>query len=201
MNIISRPSKHLIDFDEFCRLVPNGKKANLIDGVIYMASRDNTDAGELFVWLIALIELFVRQRSLGKVYGSRVAFRLDEWSSPEPDIAFVSNRRLKLVQPGFVRGGPDLALEIVSPESVERDYEQKWEKYERAKVREYWIIDEIERKITLYRLDRSGKYREVAPKRGKFVSTVLRGFWLEPAWLWQSPRPLQTTILARFKRR
>lgn len=98
MRTINRPPKRLIDFDEFCALVKDGQKADLLDGVIHMASPDNTDAGEQFVWLITLMELFVRQRALGKIYGSRVAFRLDLWNSPEPDIAFVASRHLKLVK-------------------------------------------------------------------------------------------------------
>lgn len=36
-------------FEDFCALIPTGQKADLIDGVIYMASPDNTDA--LFMWL------------------------------------------------------------------------------------------------------------------------------------------------------
>src|SRR5438094_477002 len=44
-----------ITYDVYCSRVPDGQKADLIDGVIYMASPDNTDAGELFGWLYALL--------------------------------------------------------------------------------------------------------------------------------------------------
>src|SRR5438105_2940708 len=82
-------------FEEFCFLVKDGQKADLIDGVIYMASPDNTDANDLFVWFITLLHLFAELRDLGKVFGSRVAFRLDDTNSPEPDIAFVKKANLK----------------------------------------------------------------------------------------------------------
>jgi Uma2 family endonuclease len=177
-------------FEDFCALVREDQKADLIDGVIYiMASPDNTDANEMFVWLIMLMGLFVEQFQLGQVYGSRVAFRLDDTNGPEPDIAFMSKKKLHRVLRGYVEGGPDLAVEIVSPDSIERDYAKKRQKYEQAGVREYWIVDEIEEVITLLRLGADGKYREVKPKKGEYHSTVLKGFWLQPEWIFHSPRP------------
>src|SRR5260370_40933457 len=109
-------------FRDFCVLVKDGRKADLLNGVIYMASPDNTDANALFMWLGGLMHLFAEARDLGQVYGSRVAFRLTDRDTPEPDSAFVRRERLHLVQRGFVQGPPDLAVEIVSPDSIDRDY-------------------------------------------------------------------------------
>ena len=97
-----------------------------------------------------------------------------------------------------VEGPPDLAIEIVSPESVERDYERKRRQYQHFKVPEYWIIDEDERKVTLLRLDARGKYREVAARKGTFHSQVLEGFWLDPNWLWQDPFPDELETLQQL---
>src|SRR5215469_17024715 len=134
----------LLTFDDFCFLVRDGQKGDLIDGVIYMASPENTEANKLFVWLIGLLSTYAEAKELGEVFGSRVAFRIDDGTGPELDIAFVRQGRLHLVQNGFVDGPPDIAVEIVSPESVERDYEDKRARYEKAGVTEYWIIDEVE---------------------------------------------------------
>jgi Uma2 family endonuclease len=139
-------------FEEFCVLVNDGQKADLIDGVIYMASPDNMDANELFMWLGALMNGYARRKRLGKVYGTRVAFRINKINSPEPDLGFVRTSRLHLVHRGFVKGPPDLAVEIVSPDSIDRDYRRKREQYRRAGVGEYWIVDEIDEKVTLHRL-------------------------------------------------
>src|SRR5262249_48429074 len=120
-------------FDDFCILVKDGQKADLIDGVIYMASPDNTDANSLFVWLVTLLFDYAEYKDLGgKVYGSRVAFKINETNSPEPDIGYVRQNRVHLVQRGHVEGGPDLAVEIVSPDSVDRDYVKKRALYERS---------------------------------------------------------------------
>jgi Uma2 family endonuclease len=188
----------LYTFDDFCLLVKDGEKADLIDGIIYMASPENTDANNLFVWLLGLIADFVEASELGNVYGSRVAFRLGERQAPEPDIAVVLKERTHLVKRGYVDGPPDLAIEIVSPESVERDYEKKRKQYEDAKVPEYWLVDEMEQTVMLLHLGAGGKYREVRPKKGVLRSAVLPGFWLRPEWLWQEPRPKKTEVLARL---
>jgi len=176
-------------FDEFCVVVKDGQKADLIEGTIYMASPENTDANDLFFWLGGLMYDYAQSKDLGRVCGSRVAFRLDEKNAPEPDLAFVRKDRVNLFKRGFVEGPPDLAVEIVSPESVERDYGRKRTQYQQAGVSEYWIVDEIVEKVVLLRLSIKGTYREVRPKKGVFQSEVFSGFWLLAGWLWQRPLP------------
>jgi Uma2 family endonuclease len=185
-----------ITFEEFCMLVKDGQKADLIDGVIHMASPDNTNAGDLSVWLTIVVGAFVSKKKLGKLYHSRIAFRLGDLQAPEPDLAVVLKDRLHLVRRGYVAGPPDLAIEIVSPDSIDRDYEKKREQYQSAKVPEYWLVDEVEQKVTLLRLAANGKYREVRPRKGELRSEVLPGFWLRPEWLWQAPLPEPTDVLA-----
>lgn len=187
-----------IEFDDFCLLVHDGQKADLIDGVIYMASPDNTDANTINGWFFSLLSIFARRRGLGRVFVSRVAFRLDKKNGPEPDIAFVRKDRLHLVKRGRVEGPPDLAVEIVSPDSVDRDYVKKRSQYERFGVEEYWIVDELEEKATLLRLQPGGRYREVRPKKGVLYSQVLPGFFLRPQWCWQHPLPDELELLEQM---
>jgi Uma2 family endonuclease len=185
-------------YDDFCALVNDDRKADLIDGVIYMASPENVEANELFSWLLVIMRLYVRKRRLGRIHGSRVACRLDYKNAPEPDILFVGNQHLNRIKRGGVAGPPDLAIEIVSPESVERDYETKRQQYQHFGIAEYWIIDEEEQRVTLLRLDNKGKYQEVKPRKGVYHSQVLTGFRLDPQWLWQRPLPDELEILQQF---
>ncbi len=192
------PRRGTYTFDDFCFLVQDGQKADLIDGVIYMASPDNTDANDLFGWLYSLIRDYVEEHDLGKVFGSRVAFRFSATESPEPDVAVVLRNRLHLIQRGFVDGRPDLAIEIVSPDSVQRDYVEKRRQYQKAGVPEYWIIDEPEKKVTLLRLSPDKKYREERSRSGILHSRVLPGFWLRAEWLWEKPRRKKARVLEQI---
>ena len=187
-----------VTFEEFCFLVRDGQKADLIDGVIYKASPDNTDANDWFVWLITLMNVYAQTRDLGKVYGSRVALRLDDRNGPEPDIVFVKKKNLKRVKRGHILGAADLAAEIVPPDSVDSDYVLKRAQYERAGIPECWIIDELKDEITLLQLGSQGKYREVRPRGGKLYSKALKGFWIRPEWLWQDPRPNMLEVLQQL---
>jgi Uma2 family endonuclease len=185
----------IFTYEDFCALVRDGQKADLIDGVIYMASPENLEAHDLFGWLYTIMRLYVRKRGLGRIMGSRVACQLDDTNAPEPDILFVAEKNRGRLQRTRVSGPPDLAIEIVSPESVERDYKKKRRQYQRFKIPEYWIIDEEMQVVTLLRLDARGKYREVAPRKGIFTSQTLDGFWLDPKWLWQDPLPDELATL------
>src|SRR5205823_4471586 len=115
------------------------------------------NANELSMWLGSLMFDYAQVKRLGKVYHSRVALRLDDLNSPEPDILFMRKSRLNLVKRGFIAGPADLAVEIVSPESVERDYQKKRALFEAAGVLEYWIVDEMKQQVILLRLSRKGK--------------------------------------------
>lgn len=190
--------KKLVTFEEFCQAVAEGQKADLIDGVIYMASPDNLEANVLFVWLQGLLDLYVEYKGLGSVFGSRVSFRLGKHQGPEPDVAFVRKDRLHLAQTGYFDGPPDLAIEIVSPESVERDYEKKRKQYQNAEVPEYWIVDETMGKVTQLALNARGKYREVRAKEGVVRSVVVPGFWVRTEWLLTVPRPVKVNVFAEL---
>jgi Uma2 family endonuclease len=185
------------DFDAFCALVPDGQKADLIDGVIYLASPENIEHHRLNIWLIRLLWDYIdARRIVGEFFSSRIAFRLDKRESPEPDIAFVAGQTAHLlINWGYVEGPPDWAAEIVSPESIDRDYHEKRLQYERYGVREYWIIDPLEQKMIAYRRARDGKYKEVRPRKGIVTSKVIPGFWVRPEWLWLRPLPNKAVIL------
>lgn len=190
-----RIMKHSITFGEFYEMVREDQKADLIDGVIHMASPESLEGNDLVGWVLVVLRLFVRQRNLGQVYFERVAFRLAEHQSPEPDIAFVRRDRLHLARYGFFDGPPDVAFEFVSPESVQRDYEVKRRKYQEAKVSEYWIIDEHMQTVQLLHAGTDGVYTGTEPVEGRFESRAIPGFYLRPEWLWQSPMPDQIQIL------
>jgi Uma2 family endonuclease len=192
------PRRARLSFDDFCKLIRDGQKADLINGAIYMSSPDNTDANRISGWLFTVMKLLALRQDAGEVFVSRVAFRLDEENGPEPDIAFVRKDQLHRVERGFVQGPPDLAVEIVSPESIERDYEAKRQQYETAGVTEYWILDEVQQKVTVLRLGRDRKYHEVRRAKGWLVSQVFPKFRILPEWLWQRPEPDPGEIVSQL---
>jgi Uma2 family endonuclease len=184
-------------FEDFVDLVADGQKADLLDGVIYMASPDNTVANRLNVWLAAIMSSFVEVKDLGTIYVLRVAYRIGRKRGPEPDIGFVPRALEATRRRGFIDSPPRLAVEIVSPDSVQRDYVDKRAIYEQARVAEYWIIDPDERKATFLVL-RGGRYKKVSPVNHIYSSKAIPGLRLDVRWLWSDSRPPAYRVLQQL---
>ena len=83
-------------------------------------------------------------------------------------------------------------VEIISPESDERDRGEKFIENEAAGVREYWLIDPLREEAMFYQLTSLGRYRLVVPSpEGVYHSAVIAGLWLRVEWLWQRPPVLR----------
>jgi len=179
----------LVTVDEFFVLVPDGQKADLIDGIIYMGSPDTMRNDQIGGFVRFLMQGYADIKGLGKVFGSRFAFQLSEIRAPEPDVAFVSKQRLHLVEEKKMMGAPDIAVEIVSRDSRHRDYFDKKPLYEAAGAQEYWIIDPLQKRAEFYRLT-EGMYKLVPLEHNRiFRSLALEGFWLDVEWLFAEPLP------------
>jgi Uma2 family endonuclease len=113
-----------------------------VDGrVEFMAPASNQHV-QIVVFQIKLLDTFAEQRRLGKAFGSELAVKLPKQRRRRvPDVAFLSASRMELLRPTYVDGAPDLIMEVVSPDSVGRDWRTKYQEYEQAGVREYWIVD------------------------------------------------------------
>ncbi len=131
--------------------LPEGERAELIDGKMYMMATPTLTHQELLGWLYFKIRLYIS----GKGGPCRVILspfavyiKDDEHNYVEPDVIVICDRD-KLDEKGC-HGAPDWAIEIVSPSSRTMDYIRKCSLYEAAGVREYWIVDPKERRILVY---------------------------------------------------
>jgi Uma2 family endonuclease len=184
MSRTAKPAKDLITVSEFFRLIPDGQKADLLNGAIYMASPDSVRSNRLTGFVEYLMRGYNDAKQIGgEVFVTRMAYRLTKYSAPELDVGYVGPDRLHLIQATRVWGGPTVAVEIVSRDSRRRDYVIKKRAYQKAGVSEYWIIDPIKNQAQFFRL-RNGVYELVPLEDGPiFRSQALPGFWLDINWL------------------
>jgi Uma2 family endonuclease len=83
----------------------------------------------------------------------------------QPDICVVCDPA-KLDERGCV-GAPDMVVEILSPSSLKYDLRDKFDIYEAAGVKEYWVVAPEEKSINVFILQQDGKYNEGTVYEGK----------------------------------
>lgn len=178
-------------------------KSEWVDGeVIVMMAPVSGEHDDLQWWLRSVLETYAEARDPGAVKGPQFVSRLSlpgkRVSRREADILFIQKSRLHLLKKNHLEGAPDLIMEIVSPESQARDWREKYLEYASAGVREYWVIDPLGQNVEAYALGEQNQYRQIEEVEDRIHSTVVAGWYLKPAWLWQAPLPRVLEILAEF---
>jgi Uma2 family endonuclease len=74
----------------------------------------------------------------------------------QPDLVIICDKRM--LDRAGCRGAPDLVIEILSPSTVQKDLKVKFDRYERAGVREYWIVDPDGKTVQKFTLGTAGRY-------------------------------------------
>lgn len=141
-------------------------------------------------FIYKIISYYVDLFDLGTVITAPFEVKLTpQGSAREPDLFFVATANNSRLTEARLVGAPDLVIEVVSGSSVKSDRDDKFREYEAVGVSEYWIIDPRtdKQRADFYCLDDHGIYRLFATEDDeKAISTVLKGFWLKPSWLWRA---------------
>lgn len=190
-------SKPTISYEEYLQISPENRLMEWVDGEIIEHMSASTIHQDYVGFLFELIRHFVGIFKLGKVYVAPYEVKLwDSGPAREPDILFVRQNSLAKVDAQRLYGAPDLAVEIISPSSVRRDQFKKFGEYEKAGVKEYWLIDprSQQKSVELFVLEDVGEgtmefVPAVLDENGRFHSHVLPGLWLDIQWLLAAELP------------
>lgn len=134
--------------------LPDGQRAELIDGELYMLATPNRVHQRLVMLLSNSIFNYIQDKNGDcEVYPSPFAVFLnaDDKLYLEPDVSIICDKN-KLIDEGC-KGAPDWIIEIVSPTSRSMDYNKKLFIYRAAGVREYWIVDPMKQLIMVYNFE------------------------------------------------
>jgi Uma2 family endonuclease len=166
---------------------PDIKKAELIEGVVYVASPVSTqEHGTPHVLLAAWLGVYV-SRTEGVVPAIDSTIRLDIDNEVQPDLFLAwdaSHGGAARLVDGFLEGAPELVVEIAAS-SASHDMNAKMHVYRRNGVREYIAWQIYEERIDWFRLNADGVYGPVEPgSDGCIASEVFPGLRLDvPALL------------------
>ena len=168
--------------------------AEWADGEVILMPPVSDEHDSLDEWLGRLVGEFVERRRLGVIRRNMFVRLPRQRRRRVPDLMFVAGENRARIRPTVINGPPDLMVEIVSPDSQNRDRREKYLEYEAASVREYWIIDPLSRTLDVCTL-RGRRYRAAPPRDGRVESAVLPGFYLRPEWLFGEQRPKVAEVL------
>lgn len=189
----ARPGAVPMSYGEYLALPDDVHATGLVewvDGVAIFHMPPQIHHQEIASYLTAVLRFFAQFFKLGTVLASPVEMRCgSDGPAREPDIVFVSKANLYRLTQQRLDGPADLAIEIVSDDSVKRDFDDKFFEYERCGVREYWIVDPRpnRQRAIFYQLTGEGKYESIKPDAGVYRSVSVPGFWLRVDWLWSMP--------------
>jgi len=180
-----------LSYEEFLAWCDEDTWAEWVDGEVVLLSPASLSHQRVMVFLATVLNIFARALHLGQVLSAPFQMKLGpDGPGREPDLLFVAREHLGRLLPTRLEGPADLVVEIVSPESRERDRGQKYGEYEAAGIGEYWLIDPERQEAAFHRLGPDGRYHLLpVDAAGVVRSEVLPGFWLRIAWLWQDPLP------------
>jgi Uma2 family endonuclease len=184
-----------ITFDEFLDQFGPKDLVELIDGAAVEKPMVQLEHEKLYGWLYIVLSLYVKAKRLGIVLGSRTAVRISEYRGRLPDLFFVAEERLAVVQQKATYGAPDLVIEILSPNDRPSDVIALETDYRAIGVREIAFIDQPKRRVRVMRRT-DGDYAQEILTAGVLALETLGGLRLDTAWLFADPRPDERETLA-----
>jgi Uma2 family endonuclease len=188
-----------LTFEEFLDWCDEDTRAEWVNGRVIILSPDHGPHGNIALFLASLLRIYAEEKKLGRVCMDKILMRLHATMSARmPDVMFISNARSEQLRHAYMDGAADLAVEIISPDSVDRDRSDKFLEYQIAGGREYWIIDPVNESAEFFELGSDRRYYPVPLCDGAFRSTVVPGFWLKPGWLWEDPLPNALDVLKQL---
>jgi Uma2 family endonuclease len=185
-----------MSYEEFLEWCDEDTWAEWVDGEVILLSPASTRHQRIKKFLADILGLHCHARGLGEVLDAPFLMKLER--GREPDVLFVAREHLDRLKENYLDGPADLVVEIVSPDSVERDRGTKFVEYEAAGVREYWLIDPLRERAEFYQLDEEGFYRPVPDLEGMYRSQAVSGFWLKVEWLWRESLPSPVRVVAEI---
>lgn len=161
---------------------PQVKKAELIEGVVYVASplrfrSHGKPHGDLITWL-GTYKVFTP----GVELGDNVTVRLDLDNEPQPDVVLLIDERLggqaRISQDDYIEGAPEFVAEVAASSAAIDLYDKK-RAYRRNGIKEYLVWQVLENKLDWFSLQNDEYVSLELDGDGIIKSPVFPGLWLD----------------------
>ncbi len=168
------------EFERRYHAMPNLKKAELIEGVVYVASPLRFRShGKPHAYVMAWLAGY-EAATPGVELGDNATVLLDADNEPQPDalLRIEIGGQSRITEDDYVEGAPELIVEVAAS-SASYDLHEKLKVYRRNQVQEYLVWRVYQSKFDWFRL-KSGEYIKLEPLAdGVICSEVFPGLWLD----------------------
>lgn len=170
-----------LTYEDLLEMFPevDNVRRELLDGELIVSPPPATRHQRIVRELLVALTLYAREHG-GEGFVAPTGVYLSETNFVEPDVLFVTAAHLERIEVPFVRGTPDIVVEVSSPSTRRLEIVRKRELYERFRVPEYWYVDLDADRVERYKLQKDHYGRPELLGRGDALLTeLLPGFRLE----------------------
>ena len=168
-------------YADYCRIPPDRKRHEIIDGRHYVSPSPSPFHQWVLGKLLRRLDSAIGDQGLGLVFCAPLDVHLGRGTVVQPDIVVLTTQPCALQTDRKITGVPDLVVEVLSPSTHTHDRKRKFERYQRAGVREFWIVDPEAQRIEQFVLQ-GGKYGEPVIARDRIRLHVLPQVAFDLAW-------------------
>lgn len=154
------------------RSLPEGTLAQLIQNQIIISPAPLDRHQVIINEIYPELAIYVKKKKLGTTRVAPYDVYFDRQNAFQPDIIFIGNEQLHLIDKDGFYGAPELVIEVLSPSTAKYDLEDKKDIYERYGVKEYWIVDPADKNTVGYTLE-NGAFKKIFEGTGKMESKLL----------------------------
>lgn len=172
------PTPRRWTYADYCRIPADRKRHQIVDGRHFVSPAPSLRHQEVALRLAMELVRAVEDRRRGRVFVAPVDVHLAPGTIVQPDLVVLSTRRTSRIGTKKITGAPDLLVEILSPSHRTFDTVLKRERYQRAGVRELWLVDPDADSLVQLVL-RRGRYVEVATAGPLVRLRALRGITID----------------------
>lgn len=168
------------EFERRYNAMPHIKKAELIEGIVYMASpvrhlNHGKPHGKLITWLGVYS---VATGGVDLSDNATVLLDADNELQPDALLRIDNNGNSRINKDGYIEGAPELVAEVAGSSAANDLYDKK-KVYRRNGVKEYIVWQTLDNKLDWFYLENGEYILLEADAMGTVKSRVYPGLWLD----------------------
>ena len=177
-----------ITFAQFLEMGNPKESVELVNGVLEEKPMTLLDHELTEGWLYSLMGAYAQKRGLGRMFHSRLPVPINAFGGRLPDLMFVRQEQMRLVEQKAMFGVPDLIIEVVSPNDRPCALRALEADYCTLGVPEILFVNTRLPEVRILR-KRGDTYEETSVTSGPLTFDTVPGLTLQAEWILHEPRP------------